>query len=318
MKPAILPHQTEGLFLTDGGLETTLVFIKGFDLPCFAAFDLLKDENGYRAIKDYYIPYLKLAVDYKTNFILETPTWRANPDWVKKVGYPSDSIREINKKAVQLISELKSEFDTVIDNIVNSGCIGPRGDGYKVDMKMSALDSESYHSEQVQVFAQASVDVITGTTINYVEEGIGIVRAANSVKLPSIISFTVETDGKLPSGMSLKQAIKELDESVSEPPIYYMINCAHPTHFVAELEKGQNETWTKRIRGIRANSSCKSHEELDNSTALDPGNPEELGEQNLELKKLLSHLNVFGGCCGTDDKHLLEIVTRLSLVSSNV
>lgn len=306
-----LPHESANLFLTDGGLETTLVFLEGFHLPYFAAFDLLKDEKGYNGIRNYYLRYLKIAKDFKTNFILESPTWRASPDWIEKIGYPKSAISEINEKAVQLLVDLKNEFAKDLDTIVISGCVGPRGDGYIPENKMSVEEAQKYHSEQIGVFRYTPIDIISAITMNYVEEAIGIARAAAAVNLPAVISFTVETNGKLPTGMSLKEAIMLVDESVNEPPLYFMINCAHPTHFINKLLDGKNEPWTKRIKGLRANASCKSHVELDEATELDRGNPQELGNEHKRLKDTFNQLNVFGGCCGTDEEHVLEIVNQV-------
>lgn len=306
-----LPHQSDAIFLTDGGFETTLLFLEGFDLPYFAAFDLLKTEKGYNAIQNYYRRYLGIAKKFNTNFILETPTWRANPDWVEKVGYPKPAMREINEKAVRLLSGLRPEFAPDVKTILISGCIGPRGDGYVPGNSMTAEEAQNYHSAQIQALHEASVDLISAITMNYAEEAIGITRAANAVNLPVVISFTVETDGKLPTGMTLKDAIEKVDENVRMLPIYYMINCAHPTHFLSELIAGQNEPWTKRIKAIRANASCKSHAELDESTTLDRGIPHDLGKEYKKLKDLFPHMNVFGGCCGTDEEHLLEIIGQL-------
>lgn len=305
-----LPHQCDDLFLTDGGLETTLIFLDGFELPYFAAFDLLKDDDGYKGLRNYYRRYLKIAQEFKTRFILESPTWRANPDWIKKLGYPDSSITNINEKAVQLLVDLRDEFEEAIPGILISGCIGPRGDGYKPDNIMTVGKAREYHLRQIESLSNTPVDLVTAITMNYVEEAIGIMEAADSVKLPVVISFTVETNGKLPTGTSLKEAIDRVDRQVK--PLYYMINCAHPTHFFAELENGKKQEWTNRIRGIRANASCKSHAELDEATQLDSGNPRELGTQHKQLKSLVPHLNVFGGCCGTDERHILEITKEIS------
>ncbi|KRD57965.1 homocysteine methyltransferase [Flavobacterium sp. Root935] len=304
-----LPTESDDVFLTDGGLETTLIFLEGFDLPCFAAFDLLKHQLGYKAIKNYYKRYLNIAKKYKTNFILETPTWRANPDWIQRIGYPRDELSALNKKAVVLLAELKTIFEKDIHSILISGCIGPRGDGYVPENCMSIEEAEAYHSDQIKALNIAPVDFVSALTMNYVEEVIGIVKAAENVNTPVVISFTVETDGKLPTGMSLKEAIQKVDKSVSVPPLYYMINCAHPAHFFKELKEDEN--WIKRIKGIRANASCKSHAELDESTVLDRGIPKELGKEYKKLKDSFGHLNVFGGCCGTDEEHLVEIIEQI-------
>ncbi len=309
-----LPHESTDLFLTDGGLETTLIFLEAFDLPYFAAFDILKDEKGYVAIQNYYRRYLKIAKDHKTGFVLESPTWRANPDWIEKIGYPVGAIVDINKKAVRLLADLKAEFEEDIPTLLLSGCIGPRGDGYRPENAMSVETAQRYHSSQTSALSETSVDMISAITMNYVEEAIGIVRAAEIVQLPVVISFTLETDGKLPTGMALSEAIEQVDRSVDNQPLYYMINCAHPTHFTKVLLEGKHEEWTKRIKGIRANASCKSHAELDEATELDRGNPQELGKENKILKQTFGHLNVFGGCCGTDEEHIFEIANQLSPV----
>ncbi len=310
-----LPSLTDKLYLTDGGLETTLIFLQGYDLPCFAAFDIFKEEAGYNALLDYYRGYLNIAKKYQTGFILESPTWRANPDWLEKIGYPKKAVREINEKAVQLLVDLKREYLGQIPEILISGCVGPRGDGYKPGQKMTVAEAETYHKIQMEIFRQCPVDLVSAMTLNYVEEAIGITRAASHLKLPLVLSFTVETDGKLPSGKGLGETIEEVDGSVQEPPLYYMINCAHPTHFIKELEEGKGEKWLGRIRGIRANASCKSHAELDMATELDRGNPNDLGKENKELKDLFQQLNVFGGCCGTDAEHVTEIARLITAPS---
>lgn len=306
-----LPNESADLFLTDGGLETTLVFLEGFELPFFAAFDLLKDKKGYNALKDYYKRYLSIAEKLKTGFILESPTWRANPDWMETIGYPNSAVSEMNRKAVQLLADLKKEFENSINNVVISGCVGPRGDGYRAENIMTTAEAQDYHAIQIGIFSQTPVDIISALTMNYTEEAIGITEAANTVNLPTVISFTVETDGKLPNSMSLKEAIEQIDNNTSRPPLYYMINCAHPTHFFNEMQKGENEQWPLRIKGIRANASCKSHEELDEASELDRGNPQDLSNEYKKLKMAFNQLNVFGGCCGTDEEHIREIAMQL-------
>ena len=310
-----LPHQSGDLFLTDGGLETTLIFLDGFELPAFAAFDLLKDERGYEGLRNYYRRYLDIAKDFGVRFILESPTWRANPDWIRKIGYPDSSITNINQKAIQLMADLKAEYEDSIPELLISGCIGPRGDGYKAENMMTVDQARDYHSQQLGAFSETPVDMITAITMNYVEEASGIVAAASAFDLPAVISFTVETNGKLPTGMSLREAIQTVDENATTKPLYYMINCAHPTHFHRELENGKQGEWISRIMGVRANASCKSHAELDEATELDSGNPAELGIEHKQLKNLLPHLHVFGGCCGTDERHVCEIAKQIRLES---
>jgi S-methylmethionine-dependent homocysteine/selenocysteine methylase len=300
-----LPQLTDRLFLTDGGMETTLIFHQGIDLPDFAAFDLLKTAQGYQVIANYFHTYLKLATEHRTGFILESPTWRANGDWGTRLGYSTAALAEANRNAIALLQMLRQAYATPQTPIVISGCLGPRGDGYNPAVAMTVDEAERYHRPQLETFWQAGADMATALTMNYVQEAIGIIRAAQAVGLPVVISFTVETDGHLPNGQSLREAIAQVDAATNNGPIYYMINCAHPTHFADLLTPGA--AWVQRIRGLRANASTKSHAELDQSETLDDGNPAELGRQYRDLRAQFPHITVLGGCCGTDHRHVEAI-----------
>ncbi|MEC4983030.1 MAG: homocysteine S-methyltransferase family protein [Oscillatoria sp. PMC 1068.18] len=300
-----LPQLSTDLFLTDGGIETTLIFLEGLDLPEFAAFDLLKTQAGYQALEKYFRTYARLACQYKTGLILESATWRANPDWGNKLQYSEKELAEANRKAIALLHDLRTEYETENSPMVISGCIGPRGDGYIPANAMTAAIAADYHRPQIEIFREANADLVTAITLNYVEEAIGITQAAQALDLPVVISFTVETDGNLPTGQPLKNAIAQVENTTNSAPVYYMINCAHPTHFADTLVAG--EPWLERIQGLRANASTKSHAELDESETLDEGNPIELGNQYRDLKAKLPNLNVLGGCCGTDERHIEAI-----------
>ncbi len=300
-----LPQLSGELFLTDGGLETTLIFQDGFDLPEFAAFNLLKHEAGREAMRKYYRRYASIARDRGVGFILESATWRASSSWGNKLGYTADELAEVNHKAIDLMRNIRDEFQSDTTPIVLSGCMGSRGDGYNASDRMTVREAERYHAPQVGTLSNAGVDMISALTMTNAEEAIGLTRAARFAGLPVVISFTVETDGKLPSGQSLCDAITQVDASTGDAPAYFMINCAHPTHFREALAAG--EEWTSRVSGVRANASSKSHAELDEAEELDDGDPVELGEQCNELTGVLHNLNVFGGCCGTDHRHVEEI-----------
>jgi S-methylmethionine-dependent homocysteine/selenocysteine methylase len=300
-----LPQLSGDLFITDGGIETTLIFLEGLDLPSFAAFVLLDSDSGTKALENYFRRYADLAKKYATGFILESPTWRASSDWARKLGYSDEALADFNRRAITLLANLRNEYESEKTKVVISGCIGPRGDGYKPSTKMSAKEAEEYHRKQIETFADTEADLVTAITMNYVDEAIGIAQAARSVKIPSAISFTVETDGRLPSGETIERAIGLVDVATDFAPAYYMINCAHPTHFQDALKAGK--PWVMRVKGIRANASRKSHAELDQATDLDAGDPQELAEQYRALIDKLPTLNVLGGCCGTDHRHIEEI-----------
>jgi S-methylmethionine-dependent homocysteine/selenocysteine methylase len=295
----------DDLFLTDGGLETTLVFHDGMDLPCFAAFDLLKDEAGAARLRKYYTEYIDLALEYGFGFVLESATWRASPDWGKRLGYSEAALTRSNQLAVEILHELREQHQRSGTPMVISGNLGPRRDGYVADQHMTSDQAAEYHSWQIRSLVNAGVDLITALTLPETEEAIGIVRASQAAGVPVVISFTVETDGRLPSGHSLRSAIGTVDEATGGGPIYYMINCAHPTHFQQTLK--DEGAWLRRIRGVRANASCKSHAELDESESLDDGNPGEFGQEYRDLQDLLPALKVLGGCCGTDHRHVEAI-----------
>ena len=300
-----LPQLSGDLFLTDGGLETTLVFVDGIDLPEFAAFNLLTDEAGVDHLNRYLDDYIELSRRYDAGFILESVTWRANSDWGIKMGFSAEQLEQINRKSIDMLVHLRNQHATAERPFVISGCLGPRGDGYSATVRMTEAQAQGYHREQIEVFAGTAADMVTAFTLNYPAEAIGICRAAEEAKIPAVISFTLETDGRLPNGETLQSAIEKVDDATNASAAYYMINCAHPTHF-ENLLTG-DEPWMQRIRGIHANASCKSHEELDSSDTLDEGNPIELGELNARLKQALPLLNIFGGCCGTSHHHVDEI-----------
>jgi S-methylmethionine-dependent homocysteine/selenocysteine methylase len=305
MNSSLLPHHTDRPFVTDGGLETTLVFHEKIELPCFAAFDQLRTPDGREILREYYRTYAKLARKYAVGFILESPTWRANPDWAKKLGYTDATLIDANRDAIALMDEVRWEFETPETPVIISGCVGPRGDGYQPTALMTAREAADYHRPQLRTYRDAGADIVTAITLNYVEEAIGVADAAAALGIPAVISFTTETDGKLPTGQTLGEAIEAVDAAASQPPAYYMINCAHPTHLRDALPEGA--PWLERIRGLRANASCRSHAELDESSDLDAGNPEELAGQYRQLRGKLTKLNILGGCCGTDHRHVEAI-----------
>jgi len=300
-----LPQLHNRLFLTDGGLETTLVFHDGLDLPFFAAFDLLKNDAGFQRLRDYFAQYAQIAVSQGTGMVLEAPTWRANPDWGAKLGYDAATLADANRKAIGLLLEIRDEFETAASPLVISGNLGPRGDGYVADARMTVAQARDYHAPQIKTFAETDADLVSAFTMNYVEEAIGIVLAARDAAMPVVISFTLETDGRLPSGDTLAQAIERTDAGTGSYAAYYMINCAHPTHFENVLRNAGS--WRFRIRGLRANASRRSHAELDEATELDAGNPAELGQEYRALRELLPNVTVIGGCCGTDHRHIEAI-----------
>lgn len=304
-----LPQLAGRPFLTDGGIETTLIFHEGVALPDFAAFDLLRHDAGRQLLERYYRAYLPIAARHGAGFILESATWRASRDWGERLGYSPAALAEANAGAMALMARLRDQYAPSAGPLLLSGCVGPRGDGYVATARMTVPEAEAYHAEQVRALALGGAEFITAITMTYVAEAVGIVRAARAVNLPVVISFTVETDGCLPTGDTLEEAIAAVDLATGDGPAYYMINCAHPSHFGSRLRQG--ERWTRRIRGLRANASRKSHAELNESADLDSGDPVELGREYRELCRRLPWISVLGGCCGTDHRHLAAIAEQV-------
>lgn len=305
MYRSALPQLSDEVFLTDSGLETDLIFNEGFDLPEFAAFVLVEDARGTAALEAYFRRHVDIAVQHSCGVILETPTWRASRDWGLRIGYPAAELRRVNESAVDLLSQVRGEYrEAASSPVVVSGCIGPRADAYHPDGRMSAGEAQRYHVEQIEILAAAEVDLVHAMTITYPAEAIGIARAAAGAGVPATISFTTETDGRLPDGTCLADAITEVDAATGGSPVYYGINCAHPSHFAASLPGGVTGA---RIRSVRANASRKSHAELEESPTLDTGDPVELASDYLRLRAQHPPISIVGGCCGTDARHVQAI-----------
>ena len=295
-------NNSKRFFLSDGGLETYMIFDKGYDLPCFSAAVLLDTASGQNDLTEYYNRYVDIARRSKRGFILDAPTWRAGMAWAGPLGQTISEVMETNKRAVDFVSNIRALNETDDLPILINGLVGPAGDAYAPDERLNAQDALLIHAPQIHALGRAGVDMISAMTLTHAEEAIGIVQAAQEIDVPVVIAFTLETDGRLPSGQPLNEAIAQVDAATANGPIYYMINCAHPDHFQDVL--GARASWLSRIGGIRSNASRMSHAELDEAEVLDDGNPVELGQLNAKLLTLLPNIRVIGGCCGTDHRHV--------------
>lgn len=286
--------------LTDSGLETWLVFHRAIELPDFAAFPLLDEQVGRRVLGEYFRDHLQVAATAATGIVLETPTWRANADWGARLGYDAEALDRVNRDAVAFLRAIAGEFDGV--DVTISGNLGPRGDGYAPDELLMPDDAAGYHRAQIDSFVAAGADRVTMLTATHAGEATGVVRAAAAAGIPAVVAFTVETDGRLPSGQPLHEAIAEVDAATDGAALFFGINCAHPDHFTAALDGGA--ATIERIALLRANASRASHAELDAAEELDDGDPLELASQYAALIDRHPHLQVLGGCCGTDVRHV--------------
>lgn len=305
-----LPQLSGDLFLTDSGIETDLIFNAGLELPEFAAFVLLDEEGGRAALAEYFQRHVEIAVRRGCGVILETPTWRASRDWGRLLGYDAGELRRLNHDAVRLVDGVCGGFtERATAPMLVSGCIGPRADGYVISERMTEDEARAYHAEQVETLAATQVDLVHAMTLTYPAEAIGVARAARDAEVPAVISFTTETNGRLPDGTSLADAVNAVDQATGGSPAYYGINCAHPVHFASALPDGPVG---ERIRSVRANASKLSHAEIDESPDLDSGDPLELAADYVRLRARHPSLSILGGCCGTDTRHIEAIADAVS------
>ena len=289
-------------YLSDGGLETDMIFNKGFDLPCFSAAVLLDSQAGRDALREYYARFIKIARDSNRGFIIDAPTWRAGTSWSGPMGQTLSETMATNDRAVAFVRAIRDREETPKLPILINGLVGPAGDAYAPDTVLSRAEAKMLHAPQIQRLGESGVDMISAMTLSHAGEAAGIAQAAREFDIPLVIAFTLETDGNLPSGQSLEDAIAEVDQATDGSPIYYMINCAHPDHFRSALDT--RAAWTGRIGGIRSNASRMSHAELDEAEQLDDGDPAELGRLSATLVAQLPNVRVIGGCCGTDHRHV--------------
>jgi S-methylmethionine-dependent homocysteine/selenocysteine methylase len=306
-----LPHETDDLFLTDGGIETWLMYKRGFELPHFCDFQLLDDPKGRAALREYYLGFASIAKRRGTGYIFCSLTYRASRDWGGLIGYSPDGVADANRRSIAFFREIAAEAGLEPARTLYSGCIGPRGDAYKVNRTITADSSQAYHSDQIASFCQAGADLVTALTLKSIDEAIGIARAARSAGIPSVISFTLDKDRTVDGRRTLREAIEAVDAATDAAPAYYMINCSHPLDFAPALE---SQPWVRRVRGLRANASTLAHGQLCQLGHLEEGDAVELAAQHRELARQYPHFNVFGGCCGTDFVHVERICQAIQPV----
>ncbi|NHZ71432.1 MAG: homocysteine methyltransferase [Proteobacteria bacterium] len=303
-----LPHETSRIFLTDGGTETFLIHKRGLDLPYFSSFHLLGDAEATEEVKAYYRAFANIAVEHGTAFIFDSLTYRASTDWGDLLGYSPGALAEMNLMALELYREVARESGMADNDVIISGCIGPKGDAYERNEALTAGGAQEYHQVQIDTFKSGKVDVVTALSLSSSDEAIGIVRAARTAGLPSAISFMLEKDHRLGSGETLQAAIETVDQATGNGAAYFMVNCSHPMDIDPALTEGD---WVKRVHGIRANASKQEHSLLNTLGHLDEGDPDELASEYANLKSAFPHMNVFGGCCGTDFNHVRRISSAL-------
>ncbi|KIX06754.1 uncharacterized protein Z518_04730 [Rhinocladiella mackenziei CBS 650.93] len=302
---------SSNLLLTEGGIETTLVYKKGFHLPEFASGPLLLTPEGTKALQDCHASYIDIALRHKRGIIVETQTWRSSRIWCDKLGFSENEMMKLNRRAVAFLEDVRREYETDTTPIVVSGNLGPLSDAYhNSTQRLSVQDMIAVYRDQVQALCEAGVDMLSIMTLADTTEAIAAVQLAKEFGIQILVSFSVETDGKLLNGVTLEDAIRTVDKATESYAAYFGINCAHPSHFHPTLRM-MDPSVLSRIGEIRANASRRSHQELDNSEFLDRGDPTDLGRSFKDLIQLLPGLKVVGGCCGTDPEHVEAIASNV-------
>ncbi|MFT3987754.1 homocysteine S-methyltransferase family protein [Aestuariivirga sp.] len=311
MGRAALPQQAGHLMTTAGGFETWMQYVDGFKLRHFCGFELLNDPRGVTRLRDYHRKVVEAAVANGFGVINEGLHYRASRDWGDLTGFSREGLAEINMRGIDLYRDFAREYQSPQTPMLVGGVIGPRGDAYNVGRTPDAAESEDYHSEQILTFRKAGADHVTAMTFSSVEEAIGLARAAKALDMPVVISFFVAPGGKLKGGETLDEAISRVDAATGTAPAYFMINCTHPTEFTPGLTPGP---WNSRLGGFMPNAVAMETLDLCKLGHLEDGDPQELGGQMAELAQRFPHVNVWGGCCGTDGRHIGQITRQVGEV----
>jgi homocysteine S-methyltransferase len=302
------PQKAGRLYLTEGGTETELLYKYGFALPQFALFPLLDNPQAVSKMREMFQSYLDVAVRHKMCALMGGLDYRASPDWGALLGYSPQSLADANLRSIEFLRDIAREYASDIPDIVIEGLIGPRGDAYERNASITVDEAEDYHSVQLETLKRANVDLALAITFNNVPESIGVARAAVKIGVPLAISLTLDGTSKLSSGPRLGEAITTIDRETDHAPEFYLVNCSHPVEYESAIEP---DGWIDRVRGVRPNASRMEKMALCQIGHLEDGDPVELGKLCGDLARRYPHMDIWGGCCGTWDRHLDEIAKNV-------
>ncbi len=301
----ILPQLSGKICLTEGGIETYMQYKKGHEFRHFCLFDLMNDAEAMADLRSYHEDLIAVALKHKVGAILDGIHYRTSRDWGTLLGYTKQELKDVVVRGIAFYKDLAEQHETADSPMPVSGVVGPRGDAYSLGKKMTAVEAEDYHSEQLETMQNAGADFATALTFSQVDEAIGVVKAAQALGFPVVVSFALGADGNLKTGISLAEAIEKVDAATQNGPAYYMVNCTHPVDFAPAF--ASPGLWTERVRGLRPNASSLAHGVLCQLGHLEEGDPVELGQQMADMAARFPHINVWGGCCGTDSAHIDQI-----------
>ncbi len=308
------PQLNGQLMTCGGGFETWLQYVDGFELRHFCAFELLNDRRGRDCLTDYHRKLVEAAVENGFGVINEGLHYRASRDWGELIGFSREALAEINVRGIEFYKDFAREYHSDATPMLVGGCVGPRGDAYDTGRTETAAEAEDYHSEQIITLRDAGADLVSAWTFSNVEEAIGFARAARDADTPCVVSFMAK-GGSLNDGTTLEDAVNRVDAATDKAPLYYAVNCSHPTEFEPGLTNGD---WTKRLGGFMPNAVALELLTLCSLGHLEDGDPDELGEDLAALARRYPHINVWGGCCGTDARHIGQVTRKVRQVRQAV
>ena len=308
MASEFLPRVDGTYYLTEGGIETEIMYKYGFELPHFAMFPLLDNPEALTAMKGIWQRSLRAAADNGFNAIMNGVDYRASPDWGALLGYTPDGLASMQMRAIDFLRDVARDFEQDIDTIIISGTIGPRGDAYSRNETITADVAEEYHSVQLATLKKAGVDMAWAMTFNNIPEAVGTIRAAENTGIPIAMGLSLDSSSRLNSGPSMAEAVPEIDAQTNSAAAFFGLNCSHPLEFEPALDGGE---WMKRLRSIRPNASPMDKIALCKIGHLEDGDPDELAQQMLDVARRMPHMDIFGGCCGTDERHLSKIAATV-------
>jgi len=307
----IFPDPSAGRpYLTEGGTETEILYKYGYEVPHFAVFELLNDPAGKRQLEAMFARYLDAAADNNWAALMGGLDYRASPDWGRLLGYSPAGLTEMQIRCIECLRDVARPYRGQLPDIRISGIVGPRGDAYALNRTITAQEAEDYHAPQLETLKQLDVDMAWAATFNNVAEAVGVSRAASKIGVPVCLSFTLSGNHRLQSGPTLREAVETVDAEAGEHrPTCFGINCSHPLEFIPALEPGD---WVLRVRSIRPNATAMDKLSLCKLGHLEDGDPVDLGRRLADLAARYPHIDMWGGCCGTWDRHLGEIARSVS------
>ena len=308
------PRLENKFYLTEGGVETEVMYKWGYELPEFAMFPLLDNPEADAVIRNMFRRYLDVAAEQNTGLLLNGHDYRASPDWAAKLGYSAEGLRDMQRRTIQFLDDMRTEYAGRVSDVYIAACIGPRGDAYGTGGEITVDEAEDYHSLQLQNLDGTAADMAVAATFNNIPEAIGVIRAASEKGMPIGVSLTLTPEGRLRSGPSLREAIENVDEATDGRAAWFGTNCSHPLEFEPALYDAG--PWLERLRYIRPNAARMDKIALCSLGHLEDGDPVELGEQMGEVARRLPNADIIGGCCGTDERHLSEIAKNVNAVRS--